>query len=815
VDDSAVAEELHRTALEAVNAGRFGAARDALRRAARITTNPDLQARIALTTAYADAETGRSDEALSVCRTALGSAGISSETEGLLHSQIALLLMRRGDHVRSLEHFAAAIDHLQSSPDRLGYSYLNRGNVHLQRGDLEKAEADFESAAQHFHDADDEVGEAKATFNLAYVQLQAGDVVSALRGMDEAARVLSPLSTAYRATVDQDRAEVLLSAGRATEAADALESAARAYGAQRLRRFQAEAEFVLARTLLHEEPERARSVARRAARRFEQNHSATWAARAEALAVIADIGHRRHQPSVQERGDALTAQLRRVGQRNEAGQLALHLIRLSIHRGEIADATARLRKIRISDDTPIATRLLAHEVRAELLRAKSQRKRAADTVRAGLADLHSWQASFGSLDLQSTMVGHGNSLARLGLELALEDGRPAVVFEWSERARALASKVTTLRPPPDPDLAADLTALRMLDPDDTKAARELRERIRSKTWYAAEGSVGEPATLDALQTRLGEDRAALVAHIVLDDRLTALVVTGDSADVVALGDALAVRDQLDRIAADLDFAAHNTSGPFGETVRASLREDLSKVADELVTPFLDRIGERRVVLTPSALLAGTPWTMLPGLSGRPLTVPTSATRWLELVEQRAPKPKRIGLVAGPRVARASEEIDRAAAEGRSADVLHGDDANASKVGEVAARVDVLHLAGHGVHSGDHPLFSAVELADGPWFGHDIDLLPRTPSVVVLSACELGQVSVLRGEETVGMTAAWLHAGARTVLSSPALVADEVACEALAHWHRLVAAGSPPADALAEVVAASDGVVPFLCFGAGW
>jgi hypothetical protein len=66
-----------------------------------------------------------------------------------------------------------------------------------------------------------------------------------------------------------------------------------------------------------------------------------------------------------------------------------------------------------------------------------------------------------------------------------------------------------------------------------------------------------------------------------------------------------------------------------------------------------------------------------------------------------------------------------------------------------------------------------------------------------------------------MTAAWLHAGARTVLSSPALVADDVACDALAHWHRLVAAGAAPADALAEVIASTDGVVPFLCFGAGW
>jgi hypothetical protein len=48
-----------------------------------------------------------------------------------------------------------------------------------------------------------------------------------------------------------------------------------------------------------------------------------------------------------------------------------------------------------------------------------------------------------------------------------------------------------------------------------------------------------------------------------------------------------------------------------------------------------------------------------------------------------------------------------------------------------------------------------------------------------------------------------------------LVADEVACDALAHWHRLVASGAAPAEALAEVVAAADGVVPFVCFGAGW
>lgn len=802
--------------MTAVRAGNFSGARAILGRArVQPDVDRDLEALISLSEAYIDAETQGSESAIDRCRELLLTPDLSEETVGTIWSQLGLLYARQGDRQAAAAAFSEAIPRLQVNPELLGRALLNRGTLHLQLGAPGHAADDLASARDQYRVAGLTESLGKAEHNLGYAKLMLGDVVSALQLMESAADALAPMTPVMRSTTDQDRAEVLLAAGRPRDAAAALESAVAAYRAQKLARFQAECEFVLARTLLAEDPSRSKAWAKRAARRFRQYGNPVWADRADALISIADITNGRRDLQTRDRADQLSTELRRHGHGLDAEQVALHALRVSIRRGELDDGTARLRKIRITDDTPIGTRLLAHEVRAELLRAKGQRKRATDTVRAGLADLHSWQASFGSLDLQSTMVGHGKTLARLGLELALDDGRPEVVFEWSERARALASKVTTLRPPPDPDLAADLTELRLLDPSETKKARELRERIRSKTWYAAEGSVGEPCSLDALQQRLGKDHAALVAHIVLGDDVTALVVTGDSADVVPLCDAHSVREQLDRIAADLDFAAHNPSGPFGETVRASLLEDLGRVSDELVTPVLDLIGDRRVVLTPSALLAGTPWTLLPGLTGRPLTVPTSATRWLELVSTRQRKPKRIGLVAGPRVARAAEEIDRAAAEWTSADVLHGDDANASKVGEVAARVDVLHVAGHGVHSGDHPLFSAVELADGPWFGHDIDLLPRTPSVVVLSACELGQVSVLRGEETVGMTAAWLHAGARTVLSSPALVADEIACDALAHWHRLVAAGSAPADALAEVVATADGVVPFLCFGAGW
>jgi CHAT domain-containing protein len=211
----------------------------------------------------------------------------------------------------------------------------------------------------------------------------------------------------------------------------------------------------------------------------------------------------------------------------------------------------------------------------------------------------------------------------------------------------------------------------------------------------------------------------------------------------------------------------------------------------------------------------TPWTELPGLIGRPLTVPRSATQWLDAARRPHAGPREVGFLAGPRLARAEEEVRRAHTSWPRGHVLAGDEADSARAGWLASRVDLLHVSGHGSHPGDHPLFAAVELADGPWFGHDIDLLPRVPETVVLSACDLGRSSVLHGEESVGMSAVWLHAGARTVVSSLALVADDLACEVFAAWHRLVADGTPPADALARVSAATDDVVPFLCFGAGW
>lgn len=818
------AAELHERALEATNTGRFSVARRLLDRAAQSAGDPDLAARIALTRIYVDAETGAPEAALAAgLRLLETTTGLTRETVGRIWSQVALIQTISGDHPVALASYAEAERLLEEAPEPLGRVLLNRGNLHLQRGDVPAAVRDLTAAADQNARAGTAVDRAKAEHNLGYALLLAGDLIGALQRMESAALVLAGSSTIARAVGEQDRAEVLLAAGQPREAVVALEAAIAAYGARRLRRFQADCELVLATTLLREEPRRARTVARRAGRRFRAGSRDLPGLRADAIALQAEVAAGSRRRALVVELDDHAASLRAMGHRHEAALLEVTAARMELRLGRIESAQTRLTTARPTPHEPLSLRLARREVRAEAAQARGHHSRARGHVRSGLAELHDWQSAFGSFDLQSSLVGHGRRLAVLGLESALADGRPELVLEWSERARQLTSRVAPVRPPADPALAADLTELRLTGaapPGRSAAARryeELRRRIRSRSWYGAGGgAVAEPVDLDQLTATLAETDTALVAHLAGGPgEVTALVVTGTDARVIALP-AGGVGSDLAAVTADLDMIASDWDGPFGAPVRASLAAGLARLSAALSTPLSDLIGDRRVVLTPSGILAGTPWSLLDGLTGRPVTVATSATRWLALHDRERAVPRRATLVAGPGVPRSAEEIDRAAALWDDPAVLRGAAATVARVTE-ASDCDVLHIAGHGRHSGEHPLFSGLELVDGPLFGYDIDQLDAVPDTVVLSACELGRASTRSGEETVGMTAAWLHAGARTVISSPAVVADDVACDVLSAWHRHLRAGRSPAEALVDATAElSPGSAPspFVCFGAG-
>src|SRR4051812_10761249 len=223
-DDDAVptSEELRLRAMESVRAGNFSGARTTLARALRLAGDPDQSALVQLSLAYVQAELGDAAAATSACRALLDTPGLKPETTGRIWQQLALLHTRTGDMDAGVAAFSHAIPLLEADRERLGMALINRGNAHLQRHDPVSAVADLSAAAGIFSALGRAELTAKAEHNLGYAHLLVGDLVSALSRMESAAHTLAALSPVSRAVGEQDRAEVLLAAGRAEEAVAAL-----------------------------------------------------------------------------------------------------------------------------------------------------------------------------------------------------------------------------------------------------------------------------------------------------------------------------------------------------------------------------------------------------------------------------------------------------------------------------------------------------------------------------------------------------------------------------------------------------------------
>lgn len=788
-------------------------------RARRATVEPDLRARIDASRAFVIAEEGDLAGALATVDQALTTDGVTLETRGVLHSQRALILLRRGDTAAALDAFDVGIAML-SDPVELGKAYINRGGVHLARGAGSRAARDFEAGAALFRQQGNLIEAAMAEHNVGYADLLQGDLVSALAHMDAVRPVLLPQGPVVVALCNQDRAEVLMAAGLTRSGLAVLDEVARTLGNNRLHQRRGEAELAIARASLGSDPDRALRAARAARSCFNRARTPAHRVKAEALVLGAEVRLGRTGPSLLARADELSEELTRQELPWWAIDVRLDAALVAARRDDLPEARRRLGSVRVPARAPLDVRLRERDVRAALAERASRPADALTHLRRGLADLHEWQSSFGSLDLQTMVVGHGRRLAVRGLRVAVATGRPEVLLEWSERARMLASRVQPVRLPADEDVQSHLHELRSLataeDPSARSVARqaELRQRVRERAWqHRGSGEYDDPATLADVQRHLGPGRA-LVAHVVTSRDVAALVVSATSAVVLTLASRQALDALTGGLLPDLDMAAAELPAVFAEAIRSELRDRLRRIDDLLLAPLVELVGDRELVLTPSGVLSAVPWTILPSNRGRTVTVAQSATSWLT----RSATPLRAGsagFVAGPRVAQAQAETSAAAEAWPSAVVLHGADASSTAVTRLAAGVDVLHVSAHGRHSSENPLFSGFELADGPWFGYDIDQLAAVPDVVLLSACEVGRSTLRGGEELIGMTAAWLHAGSRCVIASAAAINDAVAHDVLVAVHRALSSGHLPAAALAMALDRVDPAgppAPLVCFG---
>ncbi|GAA1881264.1 hypothetical protein GCM10009814_09320 [Lapillicoccus jejuensis] len=434
---------------------------------------------------------------------------------------------------------------------------------------------------------------------------------------------------------------------------------------------------------------------------------------------------------------------------------------------------------------------------ALLAREEGDRRGLRHAVRRGLAAVDEHRATLGDLELRALAAGRGEELARLGAADALAHGRPLELLRWAERWRATAL-TGAAAPPADPALAADAAALR----DVTRrlgAADEGEAVVLRREQARLEGAVRRhhrrlrgAATPDAD----GTDRAlaALAEH---DVALLHLVEVDGTLHLVTRQGGRWRR----RTVGPLDEALAATSAAAFALRRAAhgRRVDPVAVGARLQAAVLGAVdpGGERVLVVPPARLLSVPWSLLPALGDREVAVCPSLAAW-DRARRRPDEPGPTVLVTGPGLSTQLREATLVERVHAGATALAGPGATVEATLAALDGARLAHVAAHGRLRRDAPLFSALDLADGPLHVHDLQRLRRAPTELVLSACESGGVTAVGAGEALGLVTTLLGLGTRTVVAGVAEVNDGATVTVMARLHAAVAAGAGPAAALRDV-----------------
>ena len=740
-------------------------------------------------------------------RTAQGLAHLDSAEKGSRGHALATVLARRawvlnmlGRDREALIDLRRAVRLFRGSGDQLWQARaLNiRGLTQTRLGNLPGAERDFIRAAGIFESLGHPVDAAMTVHNRGIVAFLAGDLPHAFARYDEAAEEYDRLGEVVIELV-LDRSLAYLAAGLATEAVDVVETALEGTHVQDHHR--AELLLMRANAALAAGDHRQAATSGAAARRMFRRQERDWyEVQAELTALSARYAGGRSGRALLPAAAALVERMRPLGVPEMpqalllAGRLATQVSPdgLPAYYREAAAYRSR---------GPSTTRALGWLATALHRRLQGDRRGVLRACGSGLQALDEYQATLGSTELRALVTVHGEELAALATQAALEGGDARRLLTWAERWRATALTLSPVTGTREERPAADLAALRAHHRRlaEARAAGEPTEQLlrqssqleravrQHRLQVAGAGERRGHFAVDRLLGALGDDRAALVELVEVDGDLHALLVQDGRVRRFRVG-------RVDAAAEVLTYA-HFTLRQAARGRRADVRGAGELLQTALLGRVAGALADGPVVVSPTSRFHAVPWGLLPHLRDRPVTTAPSAGLWLRARAARAPRQGGTVLVVGPGLASGGAEVPALAQQMPDAVSLTGSGATVDDTLSALDGARLAHLAAHGRFRQDSPMFSSIVLDDGPLVVHDFERLRRAPHRVVLSACESGVMEPVGSGELLGLGSALLSLGTAGVVSSVAVVNDDATVEVMLALHAQLQAGAGLADAL--------------------
>ncbi|WP_292675783.1 CHAT domain-containing tetratricopeptide repeat protein [Nocardioides sp.] len=723
----------------------------------------------------------------------------------LLRRGIALLLV--GRHRESEADLVAALDGFRAVHEPVGEARAqhNLGYLALTAGRVDDAERHTTAAAELFARSGLEVEALLARQNLGEIAYARGDLPRALAVYAEVAReydVLGQELRDIRPHLATARCQAYLAAGLVAEAAAVVDAELAVPDTNAVDRATLQMRGAQAR-LDGAEPELALVLGYAARDAFRKHDDSWYETRARLVLVRASArlgrGGRRTAGEAVRVADLLDAE------RADEAPVAL------IVASRIADADrrpallARAAAYRTRrTDLVRASGWLAHGLERELSGDRGGVLRACGR---GLAALDDHRRLLGSTELRALATGHGTELAALALRHAAD--QPRSLLRWSERWRSTALAQAPVTPGGRP-VVESLVALRDVtrrlsearvegEPtEDLEKERSRLERVVRAEHHQVAGRADETPAIDVdeLVGRVGD--GTLVELVDVDGVLHVLLVhrgrvrryvAGTSADALALAES--ARFLLRRSARGRPYAP----GDLGTRLEQVLLGDAARL-----------LPEGPVVVAPTARLHGVPWALLPVLAGRPFGVVPSAAQWLRARDARPRHDGGVALLAGPGLGTGGAEVPVLARRHPDAVHLTGEAATVDAALSALDGARLAHVAAHGRFRADSPLFSALDMADGPLTVHDLERLTAAPHRVVLSACESGVLAPVGADELLGLASALFALGSAGLVCSVAEVNDVATAELMVDLHAHLDRGADPATALHALRQGAEGDV---------